>query len=117
MARCPSSVRPQFAKIAIGTSINIVNSHKQGVITEGLSPRFRNRHSCRSVNFRVFKFSRISDFGTFHFCSAIIIIIFVRYWNSRCLLLEKFVKIKTSRILPDLHYPGPSVNLSYSLDM
>ena len=31
------SVRPQFAKIAIGTSINIVNSHQPGVITEGLS--------------------------------------------------------------------------------
>ena len=29
------SVRPQFAKIAIGTSINIVKSHKPGVITEG----------------------------------------------------------------------------------
>ena len=28
MARCPSSVRPQFAKIAIGTSINIVKYSK-----------------------------------------------------------------------------------------
>ena len=35
-------VRRQFAKIAIGTSINIVNSHKPGVITKGLSPQFRN---------------------------------------------------------------------------
>ena len=28
MARCPSSVRPQFVKIAIGTSINIVKYSK-----------------------------------------------------------------------------------------
>ena len=40
-------------------------------------------HYCRSGNFRVFKFSQISDFGTFHFCSAIIIIIFARFWKLR----------------------------------
>ena len=40
-------------------------------------------HSCRSGNFRVFKFSRISDFGTFHFSNATIIIIFARFWSSR----------------------------------
>ena len=62
MARCPSSVRPQFAKIAIGTLINIVKSHKPGVITEG----FRNMRYCISGNFRVFKYSRISDFGNIH---------------------------------------------------
>ena len=38
MARCPSSVHPQFAKIAIGTLINIVKSHRPGVITEILAP-------------------------------------------------------------------------------
>ena len=45
---------------------------------------------CRSGNFRVFKFSQISDFGTFHevytsrnFSSAITIIIFARFLNSR----------------------------------
>ena len=51
-----------------------------------------NRY-CRSGDFRVFKFSRISDFGTLHdnynsrififFNSAIIIIIFARFLNSR----------------------------------
>ena len=35
------------------------------------------------VIFRVFKLSRISDFGTFQFSSAILIIIFARFWNLR----------------------------------
>ena len=68
---------------------------------------------CRSGNFHVFHFSRISDFGTFHmftvrefsflFSSAIIIILFKRFAN---LSWRNLVKIKTSQILPDLQYYG-----------
>ena len=46
---------------------------------------------------------RIRDF-LFIFCSAIRIIIFAWFLNSRICPPREFAKIKTSRILPDLQY-------------
>ena len=55
------------------------------------------------LNLRIFKKLRIRKFS-FLFRSAIIIITILDSWFCEFVLLAKFSKIKTSRILQDLHY-------------
>ena len=83
----------------------------------GLAETVRPRHTVYLViftcltclNFREFLILKL--FTKFRICecsfffnSAIIIIIFARFLNSRIVFLAKFAKIKTSQILPDLQY-------------
>ena len=58
-----------------------------------------------SGNFRVFKFWRISDFGTFHEVCEFSFTLVARFNNNFREILEVAnLSFKTSRILPDLQY-------------